>query len=57
MQKQHLLMVLFETNLLSNINTKALKKAPYLMPVSHLKQGANLMQGGLLVSALYAPSP
>ena len=34
MQKQRLLMVLFGMNLLSNINTKALKKAPYLMPVS-----------------------
>ena len=32
MQKKHLLMVLFGTNLLSNISSKALKKAPYLMP-------------------------
>ena len=33
MQKQHLLMVLFGTNLVSNISTKASKKVPYFMPV------------------------
>ena len=32
MQKQHHLIVLFKTNLLKNISTKAVKKAPYLMP-------------------------
>ena len=35
MQKQHLLMVLLGTNLVSNISTKAFKKAPYLMPDLH----------------------
>ena len=35
MQKQHLLMVLFGTNLVSNISIKASKRVSYLMPDKH----------------------
>ena len=60
MQKQHLLMVLFGTNLLSIISNKALKKAPYLMPdysTFFIKIRCRFNAGGWVGVCSYAPPP
>ena len=56
MQKQHLLVVLFGTNLMSNINTKALKKhLNAWLALFKIKIRYIFNAGGVLATAPNAP--